>query len=131
MSTEKPKATLSKKSIAAIADEMETRLNKTRRVVSVGAESPHTGNIGNAGNNGRKLFFWGAASGVAVALAVPLFGKQARPAVRGAIKGGILAGRYAKRFTMGIKEDVQDLTAEAKADLDAEHKRPGENGIAH
>jgi len=125
MSTVKPKATLSKMSIAAIADELETRLNRTRPAAPAGEETTHTG------SNGKKLFFWGAASGVAAALAIPLFGKQARPAVRGAIKGGILAGRYARRFTAGIREDVQDLTAEAKADLDTEHGRPGENGAAH
>ena len=122
MSAEKPKATLSKKSIAAIADEMEARMNKARPEVSASTESTYT----QAAGKGRKLFFWGAASGVALAVAVPLLGKQARPTVRGAIKTGILAGRYARRFAVGVKEDVQDLTAEAKADLDSE-REPGGN----
>jgi hypothetical protein len=43
--------------------------------------------------------------------------------VHGAIKGGLLTGRYFQRVGSSIKEDVQNLTAEAKSDLDQEkHK---------
>jgi hypothetical protein len=50
---------------------------------------------------------------------------QARPAVRSAIKGGLLAGRYFQRVGSSVKEDLQDLTAEAKASLDAENPESG------
>ena len=50
-------------------------------------------------------------------------GKRARPAVRGAIKGGLTASRYVQRAASSLKEDVQDLAAEAKAELDVEKDR--------
>ena len=40
------------------------------------------------------------------------------------IKGGLLAGRYFQRVASSIKEDVQDLTEEAKSDLDLEKEKP-------
>jgi hypothetical protein len=116
MSPENPKATLNKKSITAIADQVEARLREKPAPTIVPVQSDNPKN----GHGNKKLFFWGAASGLAVAIAAPLLGKQARPAVRGAIKGGILAGRYVQRVAVGVKEDVQDLAAEAKADLNAE-----------
>ena len=113
MSAENSKATLNKKSIAAIADQVEARLRSN-------PTAPGETKSSNDGHGSKKVFFWGAASGLAFALAAPLFGKRARPAVRGAIKGGLVAGRYVQKVASGLKEDVQDLTAEAKADLDAE-----------
>lgn len=122
--TKSSKAALSKKSIKAIADQVELRLKQDsgkleRTAVISEAEKD--------GHGSKKVFFWGAASGIALAVAAPLLGRQARPAVRGAIKGGLLAGRYLQRVGSSVKEDLQDLTAEAKADLDVEtHKsEPG------
>ena len=110
----KSKTTLDKKSIAAIANKVEARLRETS-----GSSSVEKG--GAQGHNGtKKVFFWGAASGLAVALAAPLFGKSARPVVRGAIKSGLAAGRYVQKVASSVKEDVQDITAEAKSDLDQE-----------
>jgi Protein of unknown function (DUF5132) len=128
--SEKSTAVLDESSIAAITDQVESRLRQnpparpTPAPVTVTAEKVKTEQRG-----GRKVFFLGAASGLAFALAAPLFGKQARPAVRGAIKGGMLAGRYVKRVASGVKEDVQDIAAEAKADLDAE-KTSGEKNTS-
>jgi hypothetical protein len=120
--SEKSTTILDETSIASITDQVETRLRQTPAARSVPVpvienEQRHAG---------RKVFFLGAASGLAFALVAPLFGKQARPAVRGAIKGGMVAGRYVKRVASSVKEDIQDIAAEAKSDLDAE-KTSGEN----
>jgi Protein of unknown function (DUF5132) len=114
-SSNKTKATLDKKSISAIADQVEARMRETP---SNASEKKKAAGDGHGG--GKKVFFWGAASGLAAAFALPLFGRQARPVVRGAIKGGIIAGRYVQKAASSVKEDVQDITAEAKADLDVE-----------
>jgi Protein of unknown function (DUF5132) len=122
--SEKSTAVLDETSIAAITDQVESRLRQNPPAEAV----PVTAVIEkNERQGGRKVFFLGAASGLAFALVAPLFGKQARPAVRGAIKGGMLAGRYVKRVASSVKEDVQDIAAEAKADLDTE-KKSDENG---
>jgi hypothetical protein len=117
METNKTKATLDKKSISAIADQVEARMRQTPDDVA-----PQTQDS-KEGHAGKMVFFWGAASGLALAFAAPLFGKQARPLVKGAIKSGIAAGRYVQKVSSSVKEDVQDLAAEAKADLDVENDR--------
>jgi hypothetical protein len=116
------KAILSKKSINAIADQVELRLKQD---AGKSASEPVTGTPEKDGHGNKKVFFWGALSGLAVAVAAPVLGRQARPAVRGAIKGGLVAGRYFQRVTSSVKEDLQDMTAEAKADLDVEKPEPG------
>jgi hypothetical protein len=126
MGTENTKAVLSKKSINAIADQVEARLKQDS---GKAAQVETTNNPEkNTRGSSKKVFFWGAASGLAVAVAAPLLGKQARPAVRGAIKGGLLAGRYVQRVASSVKEDVQDLTAEAKSDLDLEKQKSDQTG---
>ena len=111
----KRKATLDRKSISAIAYQVEARIRQTPNNASEKEQRN-----GDSHRGGKKVFFLGAASGLAAAFALPLFGKQARPVVRGAIKGGIAAGRYVQRVASTVKEDVQDITAEARADLDLE-----------
>ncbi|MDT7815500.1 MAG: hypothetical protein QOH35_498 [Acidobacteriaceae bacterium] len=125
MNAENPKAVLSKKSINAIAEQVETRLKQDS---SKPAQAETTSHAEKINHGGKKLFFWGAASGLTLAMTAPLFSKQARPAVRGAIKGGLLAGRYFQRVASSIKEDVQDLTEEAKSDLDLEKEKPDTTG---
>jgi hypothetical protein len=100
----KSKVTLSKKSISALADELDVRRQQ--------ANQPMKGR--------GRLFFWGALSGVAVAAAVPMVGRQARPAVRGLVRGGIKVGRYVRQVASSVKEEVEDIAAEAKADLEPE-----------
>ena len=66
---------------------------------------------------GRKsAYLWGAASGVALALFAPLL----RPAARTAVKGGMRVGRYAKKVASNVKEEFEDIAAEAQADLERE-----------
>jgi len=125
MGTENTKAVLSKKSINAIADQVEVRLKQDS---GKAARVETTNNAEKNTHGSKRVFFWGAASGLALAVAAPLLGKQARPAVRGAIKGGLLAGRYVQRVASSVKEDVQDLTAEAKSDLDLEKQKADQPG---
>jgi hypothetical protein len=121
MSTENTKTVLSRKSIKAIADQVGQQLKQSSVQSDSGAAVVEAK---QNGHGSKKLFFWGAASGLAVAVAAPLLGKQARPAVRGAIKGGLVAGRYFQRVASGVKEDIQDMAAEARTDLDVERPEP-------
>jgi hypothetical protein len=116
------KAVLSKKSINAIADQVQLRLTQDD---GRSQSSSRTVRAEESGHNNKKVFFWGALSGLVVAVAAPAIGKGARPAVRGAIKGGLVAGRYFQRVASSVKEDIQDITAEAKADLDVENPESG------
>jgi hypothetical protein len=127
MGAENSKAVLSKTSINAIAEQVETRLKQDS---SKPAATEITNHDEKNTRGSKKLFFWGAASGLALAVTAPLLGKQARPAARGAIKGGLLAGRYFQRVASSIKEDVQDLTAEAKSDLDLEKQKSDPTGTS-
>jgi hypothetical protein len=113
MSDENDKITLSRESIGALADELETRWGKN----SPADTSGHPMGSGQRRRSGKNLFLWGAASGIGFALFAPLLSQQARPALREIVKGGIQAGRYVTKLSSQIKEDVEDLTAEAKADL--------------
>jgi hypothetical protein len=111
------KTVLSKKSINAIADQVEMRLKQDS---AKPGSAPVVVTAEKEGHGNKKVFFWGALSGLAVAVAAPLVGRTARPAARGVIKGGLVAGRYMQRVASSVKEDIQDMTAEAKADLDVE-----------
>ena len=74
---------------------------------------------------GRKsAYFWGAASGVALALFAPML----RPAARSAVKGGIRVGRYAKKVASNVKEEFEDIAVEAQADLDREQNAGESDG---
>jgi Protein of unknown function (DUF5132) len=71
----------------------------------------------SANRPGRwRAYLVGGASGVALALAAPLL----RPAMRSTVKGGILIGRYAREVGSSLKEQFEDIVAEAEADLDHE-----------
>jgi hypothetical protein len=109
------KITLSQESIGALAEELETRWGKN----STSNANGHNAGAATSGRrSGKNLFLWGAASGIGFALFAPMLSQQARPALREIVKGGIKAGRYVTKLSSQIKEDVEDLTAEAKADLD-------------
>ena len=62
----------------------------------------------------KSVYVWGAASGVALALFAPML----RPAARNAVKGGIKVGRHARKLASSVKEEFQDIAAEAQADLE-------------
>ena len=68
----------------------------------------------------RSAYLWGAASGIALAVFAPML----RPAAKSVVKGGIKVGRYAKKVGSSLKEEFEDIAAEAQADLDRQN--PGE-----
>jgi Protein of unknown function (DUF5132) len=66
---------------------------------------------------GRKgAYVLGIASGVAVALFAPLL----RPAARSAVKGCIHIGHHTKKVASRVKEELEDISAEAHAEMDRE-----------
>jgi hypothetical protein len=74
---------------------------------------------------GRKTaYFWGAASGVALALFAPML----RPAARFAVKGGIRVGRYTRKLASNVKEEFEDIAMEAQAEIDREEEIENGNG---
>jgi hypothetical protein len=111
---EKGKVTLTTESVGALADELEARWHRSENGRSNVLSAAH------ANGRGKRLFFWGAASGLAFTVAAPLLSKQARPALREIMKGGLVAGKYIRKTASNLKEQVEDIAAEAKADLDRE-----------
>jgi Protein of unknown function (DUF5132) len=103
---------LSEEQVSQIADRIGAQL-KQKQVST-------TGGANRRGRMGAYLV--GAASGLVLALAVPLL----RPAMRGAVKGGILVGRYAKQVGSTMKEEFEDIVAEAEAELDKENRESKE-----
>ncbi|XYH93668.1 DUF5132 domain-containing protein [Sorangium sp. So ce1128] len=51
------------------------------------------------------------------ALFAPLVGRGVRPLVRLIVKGGIVAQRELVGIVEGLREELQDIVAEAKAEL--------------
>jgi len=64
----------------------------------------------------KSAYLWGAASGIALAVFAPML----RPTAKTIVKGGIKVGRYAKKVGSNLKEEFEDIAAEAQADLDRE-----------
>ena len=75
---------------------------------------------------GKGLFFFGAASAVAAMAAAPLL----RPVGRSVVKTAIKAGRKARQMGSALKEELEDITAEARAEIGDElppkHHEPTE-----
>ena len=68
----------------------------------------------------RNVFFLGAASGLVVAFFAPAFSRQLRPLARGVVKSAIKVGQQVQRTVVGLKEEFEDIAAEAKAEIDQE-----------
>lgn len=64
----------------------------------------------------RAPFLWGAVSAVAVMIVAPLL----RPAARSVVKAAIKAGRQAQQMGSALKEELEDITAEARAEMEDE-----------
>ena len=65
----------------------------------------------------KSAYLWGAASGLALAVFAPVL----RPTAKAVVKGGINVGRRAKKVGFSLKEEFEDIVAEAQADLDREN----------
>jgi hypothetical protein len=98
--------------VAAIAQKLEQHLKQS---ASGSAEATN-------GRQSRKgAFLWGATAGIAIMAAAPLL----RPAARGAVKAGLRLGRQAKKVGVSLKEEYEDITAEAREELDREEPLEG------
>lgn len=113
MSTKAKTAKLTDEQITKIADRVGIQLKQGARDA--------TGTKDNTGRMGA--YFWGALSGMGLILVAPAL----RPAMRGAVKGGIVAGRYAKKVASNMKEEFEDITAEAQAELDRSENNRADN----
>jgi hypothetical protein len=67
---------------------------------------------------GAVLFALGAASTPLMKAAAPFIGRALRPIVRTAVKEGVLIQRQVQAVVQEAWQDVEHLTAEARAELD-------------
>jgi hypothetical protein len=106
--------------VSEIAERVEAQLEKKQAPTTAGP-----GRLGQGRASGRGgAYLMGAASGLVLALAAPFL----RPVMRSAVKGGILVGRYARQVGSGMKEEFEDIVAEAEADLEKEKGEIKEEG---
>jgi hypothetical protein len=72
--------------------------------------------------SGAVLFVLGAASVTIMKAAAPLIGRACRPLVRTAVREGMLIQRQVQAAAQEAWQDVQDITAQAQAELDRQAK---------
>jgi hypothetical protein len=96
----------SEEQASEIAEQIAVRL--TRPVRGQGAGQPRR----------TGAYVVGFASGIVLALGGPLL----RPVMRSAVKGGILVGRYARQVGATLKEEFEDIVAEAEAELEKQER---------
>ncbi|HEY7321265.1 MAG TPA: DUF5132 domain-containing protein [Candidatus Binatia bacterium] len=68
------------------------------------------------------LFALGAASAASWNVISPILGNVVRPVLKEAIKTGIILQKQVQTIAQEAWQDVEDLTAEAKAEVDAGKK---------
>ena len=66
---------------------------------------------------GLATFTLGVAAALTARTFAPTLGRWARPAVRGAIKQGIILSQGAQIRAAGLREDLEDIVAEARAEV--------------
>jgi hypothetical protein len=76
------------------------------------------------------MFVLGAAALPVLKAVAPVVGSAVRPLAREAVKAGILLGRAVRTVVDDVREGLEDVTAEAQAELDAEQPevKKGSNG---
>jgi hypothetical protein len=74
------------------------------------------------------LFTLGAMSAASWGAVSPLLGKVLRPALKEVIKGGIILQKQVQTIAQEAWQDVEDLTAEAKAEVEATKKEADKKG---
>jgi hypothetical protein len=74
------------------------------------------------------IFALGAVSVAAWNVAAPILGGVLRPVLKEAIKGGILLGRQVQTLAEEVWQDVEDLTAEARSELEGKQSAGNGNG---
>ena len=79
--------------------------------------------------NRGTIFFLGAASVAVLKAAAPAIGNMARPLLREAVKSGLLLQRQVQTVVQEAWQEVEDITAEAKAEMDQpQNGAPPANG---
>jgi hypothetical protein len=75
---------------------------------------------------GAVLFVLGAASMPLMKAAAPLIGRVFRPVIRTAVKEGILIQREVQAAVQEARQGVENVTAEARAELDRQQRGDAE-----
>ena len=70
------------------------------------------------------LFALGAVSAASWKTVSPVLGRVLRPALKEAIKAGIVLQKQIQTVAQEAWQDVEDLTAEAKSEVEATKKEP-------
>jgi hypothetical protein len=71
---------------------------------------------------GAVLVALGAASVPLMKAAAPFIGRALRPIVRTAVKEGVLIQRQLQAAVQEARQDVEQLTAEARAEVDRQER---------
>jgi Protein of unknown function (DUF5132) len=114
---------LSEEQVSQIAERIGAQMEQKQVSATDGTHRSGRDGTTRSGRDGTNrsgrmsAYLLGGASGLALALAAPLL----RPVMRSAVKGGILVGRYARQVGSNMKEEFEDIVAEAEADLDKEN----------
>jgi hypothetical protein len=105
---------LNEEQVSQIAERVEAQLQQKQAPIKTGGNRVRQ----KSAYGRRSAYLMGAASGLVLALAAPFL----RPVMRSTVKGGILVGRHARQVGSGLKEEFEDIVAEAQADLDKDKR---------
>ena len=72
---------------------------------------------------GLSTFALGVAAAVVAQAGGPSLARKARPLVRGILKQAIILGQGAKVRTEGLRQDLEDLAAEARVEARQEARQ--------
>lgn len=73
---------------------------------------------------GSRAVFFALGAGVAAALKNEKVKEGIRTLARETIKGGMILKNQVQSMAEKVKEDLEDITAEAQAELDAQKEKP-------
>jgi len=76
------------------------------------------------------LFGLGAASAASWNIIAPILGNVVRPVLKETIKAGIILQKQVQTIAQEAWQDVEDLTAEAKAEVEAGKKQTDKKDTA-
>jgi ABC-type protease/lipase transport system fused ATPase/permease subunit len=76
---------------------------------------------------GAAIFVLGAASATVMKAAAPYIGRALRPVVRTAVREGMLIQRQVQAIAQEARQDIRDITAEARGELDRQAKGDEQN----
>jgi hypothetical protein len=71
------------------------------------------------------VFALGVVAASALRAYGPALGRLLRPVVKETIKGGLVAGRELQTLADEVREELEDVAAEARAEVEPRADRPG------